>query len=115
MTQRDYIRHPIEWTADQLTVTNLALGRAGRSLRRPEETRQAALPTVRRIEVADLRDVLAKGLDDFGAYRTDVLSLCIIYPLAGLALAWVAGGYDMLPLVFPLVFGFALIGRRSPA
>jgi uncharacterized membrane protein len=110
MAQRGYIRHPVEWTADQLTATNLALGRAGRSLRRSAETRQAALPAVRQIEVADLGDVLAKGLDDFGAYRTDVLSLCIIYPLVGLALAWLAAGYDMLPLVFPLVFGFAFIG-----
>lgn len=110
MTRRDHIRHPIEWTADQLTATNLALGRAGRSLRRPEEARHAPLPAARRIEVADLKDVLARGLDDFAAYRTDILSLCIIYPVAGLALAWLAAGYDMLPLVFPLAFGFALIG-----
>jgi uncharacterized membrane protein len=54
--------------------------------------------------------VLARGVEDFGAYRTDVIFICIIYPLAGLILARVAAGYDMLPLVFPLASGFALIG-----
>jgi uncharacterized membrane protein len=54
--------------------------------------------------------VLARGVEDFGAYRTDVIFICIIYPLAGLILARLAAGYDMLPLVFPLASGFALIG-----
>src|SRR5690606_11831555 len=53
---------------------------------------------------------LARGLSDFGAFRTDVLFIGIIYPLAGLILARVTAGYDMLPLLFPLVSGFALIG-----
>ena len=76
---------------------------------RPEDI-QNSVPAVRRIGVADLRDVLARGLADFGAYRTDVIFLCIIYPVAGLVLARVAFGYDMLPLLFPLASGFALIG-----
>jgi uncharacterized membrane protein len=44
------------------------------------------------------------------SYRTDVIFLCIIYPLAGLLLASLAFGYDMLPMLFPLASGFALIG-----
>ena len=60
--------------------------------------------------MADLGDVLAKGLDDFGACRTDVIFLCIIYPLAGLVLAWSAFNYDFVPLLFPLASGFALVG-----
>jgi uncharacterized membrane protein len=39
-----------------------------------------------------------------------VIFLCVIYPLLGLLLARVASGYEMLPLVFPLASGFALIG-----
>ena len=110
MPERDHIRNPVEWSADQLAAANLAVSRAGRALRRPEEARSAPLPAVSRIGVADLRDVLARGLGDFGAYRTDVFFLCIIYPLAGLILARLAAGYDMLPLVFPLASGFALLG-----
>jgi uncharacterized membrane protein len=110
MTTGDHIRNPIEWGVDQLKTAEQALERAGHSLRRPEATRDAPLPAVRQIELADLRDVLEKGFSDFGAYRTDVIFLCIIYPLAGLVLARLAFGYDMLPLLFPLASGFALIG-----
>jgi uncharacterized membrane protein len=110
MAIRDHIRNPAEWVVDQLTTAEHALERAGHSLRRPAETRYEPLPTVRRIELADLRDVLARGLSDFGTYRTDVIFVCIIYPVAGLVLARLAFGYDMLPLLFPLVSGFALIG-----
>lgn len=108
MTIRDHIRNPAEWGVDQLRTANQAVERAGHALRSP--TRDAPLPAVRRIDLADLKDVLARGISDFAAYRTDVMFLCIIYPVAGLLLAWLAFGYDLLPLVFPLAWGFALIG-----
>jgi len=108
MAIRDHIRNPAEWGVEQLRTANLAVGRAGHAVRSP--ARDAPLPKVRRIEVADLRDVLARGIADFAAYRTDVMFVCIVYPLAGLLLAWTAFGYDLLHLVFPLASGFALIG-----
>lgn len=108
MTIRDHIRNPAEWGVDQLRTANQAVERAGHALRSP--TRDAPLPAVRRIDLADLKDALARGISDFAAYRTDVMFLCIIYPVAGLLLAWLAFGYDLLPLVFPLAWGFALIG-----
>jgi uncharacterized membrane protein len=110
MATREHIRHPLEWGADQLKTANMAVERASHSLRSPADLSEAAVPAVRKIEVADLMDVLASGLRDFGAYRTDVIFLCIIYPLAGLLLVSVAFGYDMLPMLFPLASGFALIG-----
>jgi uncharacterized membrane protein len=108
MASSEHIRNPAEWGVDQLRTANLAVERASHALRSP--TRDARHPAVRRIEVADLKDVLAKGIGDFAAYRTDVMFLCVIYPIAGLLLAWTAFGYDLLQLVFPLAFGFALIG-----
>ena len=63
-----------------------------------------------RIGVADLRGALASGIEDFGANRTDILALCVIYPVVGLALARLASGANLLPLVFPLAAGFALLG-----
>jgi uncharacterized membrane protein len=110
MAIRDHIRNPAEWGVDQLRTANQAVGRAGHSLRRPAETRYDPLPAVRRIGLADLRDALAGGVSDLGAYRSDVMFLCVVYPVAGLVLAWLAFGYDMVPLVFPLASGFALIG-----
>jgi uncharacterized membrane protein len=109
MATREHIRHPLEWGADQLKTANMAVERASHSLRSPADA-DVARPAVRKIDIADLMDVLASGLRDFGAYRTDVIFLCIIYPLAGLLLASVAFGYDMLPMLFPLASGFALIG-----
>jgi len=67
-------------------------------------------PQVRRIEAADLWDSLRKGFADFAAARDDVIFIVILYPLAGLLLAAIASRYDLLPMIFPLLSGFALIG-----
>jgi uncharacterized membrane protein len=107
MTSREHIRNPVEWTADQLSLASLTVGSLGHSIR---GSRDIPLPAVRRIKAADLKDVLMKGLEDFGAYRSDVIFICLIYPLVGLALAWLIFGYQLLPLLFPLASGFALVG-----
>jgi len=70
----------------------------------------AALPAVRSITPADLLDALAKGFDDFRAMPTHVIFLSLIYPIAGLAIARWTFGYDIVPLLYPVVAGFALIG-----
>ncbi len=70
----------------------------------------AAEPTVRRIGVADLRDALARGWTDFRASPTQLVFLTLIYPLVGFTAASVAGGRALMPLVWPLVSGFALVG-----
>lgn len=104
----NHIRNPIEWGWDLLRGAERAAESTGRALRGSEAA--AAEPAVRRIEIADLTLALRRGLADFGAYRTDVLFLCLIYPLAGLVLARLAFGYDLVPMLFPLASGFALIG-----
>jgi uncharacterized membrane protein len=68
------------------------------------------VPEVHRIGLGDLRVALRKGLADFGAARTDVVFLCLIYPVVGLLLARIAFGYRLLPLLFPIAAGFALVG-----
>jgi uncharacterized membrane protein len=68
------------------------------------------MPEVRRIGAADLVASLRKGFGDFGAARDDVVFIAIIYPLAGLVLAALAMRYELLPMVFPLLSGFALVG-----
>jgi uncharacterized membrane protein len=104
------IRNPVEWSVDQFKHAALAVEAAGRAGRRTRENLHSPPPAVRRISIADLGQVLTRGLDDFGACRTDVIFLCVLYPLVGLILARLAFGYEMLPLVFPLASGFALIG-----
>ena len=41
---------------------------------------------------------------------THAIFLCVIYPVVGLVLARLAFGYSVLPLIFPLASGFALVG-----
>ena len=106
MTSREHIRNPVEWTADQLWLASLTVGSLGHSVR---GSRDIALPTVRRIRTSDLKAVLMKGLADFEAYRSDVIFICLIYPLVGILLAWLSFGYHFLPLLFPLASGFALL------
>ncbi|MGH6876664.1 MAG: DUF2189 domain-containing protein [Rhizomicrobium sp.] len=108
------IRNPIEWTAGQVELTIHALKSAGYVFRHPQVDVNAS-PEVRRISVLDLRDILLSGLRDFGAYRPDVIFLCFIYPLSGLLLADITLHFALLPLVFPLVSGFALIGPFAAA
>ena len=69
-----------------------------------------APPKVRRIGFTDLKDALARGLDDFRAMPSHAVFLCLIYPVVGFALARLVLGYNVLPLLFPLAAGFALIG-----
>ncbi|MBV9523920.1 MAG: DUF2189 domain-containing protein, partial [Alphaproteobacteria bacterium] len=69
-----------------------------------------APPVVRRIGPADLKDALVRGVDDFRAVPTHAIFLCLIYSIVGLALGRLMFGYGMLPLLFPLVAGFALLG-----
>jgi uncharacterized membrane protein len=71
---------------------------------------RSAHPAIRKIGLADLLDALRKGLDDFTAMPSHVVFLGLIYPIVGIFFGRLALGYDMLPLVFPLVAGFALIG-----
>jgi uncharacterized membrane protein len=66
--------------------------------------------TIRRIGLADLKDALAKGANDFYAMPTHAIFLCMTYPIVGVLLAALAVGYSVLPLIYPLGTGFALVG-----
>src|ERR1700686_4796018 len=69
-----------------------------------------ARPTIRRIGLDDVRDVLRKSIADFYAMPTHAMFLCIVYPMVGLLVARLAFGYSILPLLYPLASGFALLG-----
>lgn len=104
------IKNPVEWTAAQLSGAAHVAASVAHSLHHVGETTHAPPLAVKKITVADVRDALRKGFDDFGAYRTDVIFLCAIYVVVGLVLSRLAFGLDLLPLVFPLASGFAIIG-----
>jgi uncharacterized membrane protein len=66
--------------------------------------------TVRRLEFSDIKDALKKGAEDFYAMPTHAIFLGVIYPVVGLLLARLAFGYSILPFLYPLASGFALVG-----
>ncbi len=57
-----------------------------------------------------MRDSLDKGLSDFMVHPTHLIILCVRYPVVGFFFARLTFGYDVLPILFPLVSGFSLIG-----
>jgi uncharacterized membrane protein len=65
---------------------------------------------IRRVGLADLSDALRLGWEDFKAVPSHAIILCVIYPVLGLVLFRMVLGYSVLPLLFPLAAGFALIG-----
>lgn len=67
-------------------------------------------PVVREIGAEDLKAALRAGFDDFLAMPTHVIFVSLIYPLVGVFLGLFAFGNNVIPMLFPLASGFALIG-----
>jgi uncharacterized membrane protein len=79
------------------------------SLAQPAQD-NAAGPVIRRIGLSDLHDALKRGWEDFKEVPSHAIILCVIYPILGLGIARAVLGYSVLPLLFPLAAGFALLG-----
>jgi len=65
---------------------------------------------VRTIGAPDIFDAIKLGIADFNAKPSHLFLMGLIYPIAGfLGTAW-AFGSDLLPLVLPIVGGYAIMG-----
>ena len=91
---------PIQGTPTQGSVTSVT--QSGQNA--------AAAPVIRTIGLSDLHQALRLGWEDFKAVPSHAIILCVIYPVLGLVLARTVMGYAVLPLLFPLAAGFALLG-----
>jgi uncharacterized membrane protein len=76
----------------------------------PADIAGDTLPDIRKIGVADLREALQRGYADFVAMPTHAVFLIVIYPLIGLFLVRATMNGNLLPLIYPLIGGFALLG-----
>lgn len=103
MATRNHVENPLEYLMHGISS-------AFSFKARPRDPASRVAPQVRRLTTADIRDALRSGLGDFAAARDDVVFIALIYPLAGLALAALAANMALLPMVFPLLSGFALLG-----
>lgn len=105
-----HIRNPIEWSGGQLVQAGKNFGTAyDHAVQHLQERAHSPAPSVRKIGREDIFAALRAGTIDFGAYRSDVIFLCIAYVAVGLVLAQFAFGHDMLPMLFPLASGFILL------
>lgn len=68
------------------------------------------LPAIRKIRPADLKDALTQGLADFRANPSHLVFLTIIYPIVALIVTRLAFDSKLLPLLFPMLAGFTLVG-----
>lgn len=79
----------------------------------PRPTVAGLAPSPRPISLGDLRAALREGTADFMALPSHNFLLALLYPLAGLVLIQAASGSGLMPLLFPLASGFALIGPAA--
>ena len=106
----DTIRNPVEWVVDELREVADGFGQAGRSVQHTSTHLFSRPLEVSHITVGDLKQVLAKGFDDFMAYRTDIIFLIVVYPIISLLVIAASFRYELIPLVFPIVSGSAILG-----
>jgi uncharacterized membrane protein len=103
------IRNPGTWTWDSLRDSLHSVGSATPADYWGQAKAADAPIIIRRIGIQDIRDALSAGLADFAAIRTDVIFVCIIYPVLGIVMACLAFG-GMPHMLLPLISGFALVG-----
>lgn len=101
------VGNPFEYVLKRLSWALSGGGRVADPLGRVHARH---VPEVLPVTAADLKDALRRGVADFAAARDDVAFIAIFYPLAGLVLAAAFLRYDLLPMIFPLMSGFALLG-----
>jgi uncharacterized membrane protein len=69
-----------------------------------------SLPALRRITSNDIGHALRAGYEDFNAWPSHAIFLVLIYPVVGLLLAYEAEEQNVIPLFYPLLAGFAILG-----
>ena len=74
------------------------------------DTGRSDHPTIHKIRLHDLKDVLVKGLADFNAMPTHLVLFYQIYPIITIIFARTYAGYDLVQFTFLLLAGYTLIG-----
>ena len=65
---------------------------------------------IRKLSIEDLKISLRQGWEDFLAKRGDLVFVGFIYPIIGFFAIAAARDWSLVPLIFPLVAGIALMG-----
>ncbi|MDA7964632.1 DUF2189 domain-containing protein [Ruegeria sp.] len=101
------IGNPISWIARNLGATGDHVAESVSTLGSSEAQ---DMPMVQTLTMQDLRACLKAGYRDFLETRADAIFIVLVYPIAGLLMFGIGLNMDMIPLLAPLIAGFALIG-----
>lgn len=104
------IGNPVSWATQAFGGAATHVGTTIEHLGEDHSRLSADDIRLNRLTRDDLRAALRLGLQDMGASRTDAIFIVLVYPVIGVAL--VAAGFHMnlVPLLFPIAAGFALLG-----
>ena len=104
------IGNPLSWIFSRTADAGEHLEAVGERILGMDDTDAGTTPEVQKISIEDLKTALRKGWDDFTYFRSDVLFFCLLYPIIGGLLVWVALDNQLVPLLAPIIMGFALLG-----
>lgn len=106
----DTVFNPIVWLTNHIWSASNHLVTVTKRVRQDGDVGVSESARIQKLEMRDLLEALDAGIKDFTACRSDVLFLCVLYPLIGLFVAWMAFDSNLLPIIFPMLSGFALVG-----
>lgn len=103
------IGNPLSWAFSAIRSTYRYTSSVANSVG-SQAAAGSEIPQIRTLTLADLRVALRKGWADVMAFRSDVVFVCLLYPVIGGVLAVLAVQGNSLQLIFPTLSGFALAG-----
>lgn len=101
------IGNPLSWLLQGAETTGQHIGKTVGEMGSSDVTAQ---PQVRSLSMDDIIHSLAAGLEDFAACRSDAMFLVLFYPVIGIALIVMSLSMNLLPLIVPMIMGFAILG-----
>ncbi|MDC0737592.1 DUF2189 domain-containing protein [Cognatishimia sp. SS12] len=102
----DTIGNPLSWGAKTLGSASRSASDVATHL----GGTVGAQPNIQVLSWHHVKTALRLGWRDVMQFRSDVLALCLVYPVIGIALVYLAFEQALLPMLFPLAAGFALLG-----
>lgn len=100
------IGNPLSWGAQALGGAGRTAGEVATHLGSNAEV----TPKIQTLSMDGIRAALSLGWKDVLTFRSDVLALVVIYPMIGFVLSFLAFEQALLPMLFPMAAGFALLG-----
>lgn len=101
------IGNPLSWLLKGAETTGQHIGKTVGEM---GSSGVKELPQARKLSMDDIIHSLAAGLEDFAACRSDAMFLVLFYPLIGIALIVMSLSMNLLPLIVPMIMGFAILG-----